>query len=100
MSKTSTSSFGVARRESHDASEFYTRSLYRGELPMPRGPVDADVEIPPLDGWADRIYPASAAAMHHVPDNGVALAFTSPPYNVGKEYDGDMSLDAYLQLIR
>lgn len=100
MSKTSTSSFGVARRESHDASDFYTRSLYRGDLPTSRPAPDGEVIIPPSDGWADRIYHASAAAMDDVPDNGVALAFTSPPYNVGKEYDGDMSLEAYLDLIR
>ena len=29
----------------------------------------------------------------------MALAFTSPPYNVGKDYDHDMSLDDYLELI-
>jgi site-specific DNA-methyltransferase (adenine-specific) len=34
-----------------------------------------------------------------VPDNSVGLAFTSPPYNVGKDYDDDMDLDAYLKLI-
>ena len=38
--------------------------------------------------------------MSHVPNNGVALAFTSPPYNVGKDYDDNLSLDAYLALIR
>jgi site-specific DNA-methyltransferase (adenine-specific) len=38
--------------------------------------------------------------MEKVPDNSVALAFTSPPYNVGKEYDDDMGLREYLQLIR
>lgn len=35
-----------------------------------------------------------------VPDNSVALAFTSPPYNVGKSYDTDLGLTAYLDLIR
>ncbi len=34
-----------------------------------------------------------------VPDSAVGLAFTSPPYNVGKEYDEDLSFDAYLDLI-
>ncbi|HXF64674.1 MAG TPA: site-specific DNA-methyltransferase, partial [Caldilineaceae bacterium] len=48
---------------------------------------------------ADQVYCGSATAMAHVPDNGVALAFTSPPYNVGKDYDGNMSLDEYLGLI-
>jgi len=35
-----------------------------------------------------------------IPDNSVALAFTSPPYNVGKDYDENMSLDGYLGLIQ
>jgi site-specific DNA-methyltransferase (adenine-specific) len=38
--------------------------------------------------------------MQNVPDNSVALAFTSPPYNVGKDYDDNMDLQRYLSLIR
>ena len=38
--------------------------------------------------------------MTAIPDNSVALAFTSPPYNVGKDYDDDLSLQAYFDLIR
>ena len=38
--------------------------------------------------------------MQQIPDNSVALAFTSPPYNVGKDYDDDMGLNEYLDLIR
>jgi DNA modification methylase len=30
----------------------------------------------------------------------VALSFTSPPYNVGKQYDDDMTLEDYLRLIK
>ena len=37
--------------------------------------------------------------MSALPDNSVALAFTSPPYNVGKDYEDDMSMAAYLELI-
>jgi site-specific DNA-methyltransferase (adenine-specific) len=37
--------------------------------------------------------------MTPIPDNSVGLAFTSPPYNVGKDYDDDMSLENYLALI-
>jgi site-specific DNA-methyltransferase (adenine-specific) len=35
-----------------------------------------------------------------IPDNSVGLAFTSPPYNVGKDYDEDMPLESYLDLIQ
>ncbi len=53
----------------------------------------------PLEEWADRIYCHTSEDMRHVPDGSVALAFTSPPYNVGKDYDNDMSLAAYLDFI-
>src|SRR5690606_28328026 len=37
--------------------------------------------------------------MYHVPDVTVALACTSPPYNVGKKYDEDLPLNEYLHFI-
>ena len=70
---------------------------------MPPAATENDLEparVPEPAGWSDRIYCASATDMHDIPDNGVALAFTSPPYNVGKEYDDNLSLEAYLDLIR
>ncbi|MBX3012615.1 MAG: site-specific DNA-methyltransferase [Caldilineaceae bacterium] len=102
IKKTSTSAFGISKRESHDASAFYGRNLYREQA------VDAAAESPsastvnqaPLETWADRIYCQSATAMGSIPDNSIGLAFTSPPYNVGKSYDDDMSLETYLALIR
>jgi DNA modification methylase len=103
---TTTSSFGVGKRESHDASAFYGRQIYgngRADEP-PNGATAAAASEPrtpaPLDTWANRIYCQSAEQMTPLPDGSVALAFTSPPYNVGKAYEGDMSLEAYLALIR
>ncbi len=37
--------------------------------------------------------------MEKIPDETVALAFTSPPYNVGKEYEADLDLEDYFRLI-
>jgi modification methylase len=104
MKKTTTSAFGVGRRESHDASAFYSRNLYSdaaGALPVPpQLSVEQPASVPGPTAWRDRIYCGSSAAMTHVPDGGVALAFTSPPYNVGKEYDDDFDLPAYAGLIQ
>ena len=36
--------------------------------------------------------------MKELPDNSVHLMVTSPPYNVSKEYDDDLSLSEYLLL--
>ena len=58
------------------------------------------IEIPEVGSWANRIYCSDASKMAEVPDNSIALSFTSPPYNVGKDYDDDMSLADYLDLIQ
>jgi len=48
--------------------------------------------------WCDHIFCRSSEQMP-IPDASVGLAFTSPPYNVGKEYEGDLGLEEYLGLI-
>jgi len=105
---TKTSSFGTPRRESHDASAFYARNLYGTHSSLrilaeiaqqtEKSPGHS-VATRPRSAWADRIYCHSSADMCHVPDESIGLAFTSPPYNVGKEYDDDMKLSDYLSLI-
>jgi len=95
--KTRTSSFGVSKREAHDASGFYARNLYP-PTEAPAGPPPAE-PVPQPDGWADRLYNQSSESMP-IPEASVALAFTSPPYNVGKDYDDNMTLEGYLDLIR
>lgn len=95
MKRTRTSAFGTSRRESHDASAFYSRNLY-GEQPAPEAAAAA-AAAPGV--WADRLYCSTSEDMREIPDRAVALAFTSPPYNVGKDYDEDISLDDYLGLI-
>ncbi|MCX6043850.1 MAG: site-specific DNA-methyltransferase [Chloroflexi bacterium] len=100
MSKTK--SFGTPKREGHDASAFYERNLYSKLVddPKPNGNGILHVEVPPLETWADQIYQDSSEHMQNIPDNSVALAFTSPPYNVGKDYDDNMELEEYLNLIQ
>lgn len=104
---TRTSEFGVSKREGHDASPFYGRTLYRDGAPSlfgslilkPEERVTEPVPPRPLHEWADRIYCASSERMAEIPDGSVALAFTSPPYNAGKSYDEDLDLREYLRLI-
>lgn len=47
----------------------------------------------------DRIFCQSSEKMQQLPDGCVALMVTSPPYNVGKDYDGDLTLEDYLALL-
>ena len=96
---TKTRSFGAGVRESHDASAYYARQL------MPVG-VNADIDPKPRPenpiptGARNRFFLKSSENMDDLPDRCVHLMVTSPPYNVGKEYDADLSMDEYLGLIR
>ena len=98
--KTSTSSFGVSRRESHDSSAYYNRNLHDGLVQEPMSKQEMEkISVPPPGDWADTIYCSSSEQMREIPGNSVALAFTSPPYNVGKDYDQSLGLTEYMSLI-
>jgi site-specific DNA-methyltransferase (adenine-specific) len=100
MKGTETQSFGTGKREAHDASAFYERNLYGAQLPQPASPQELqEMHREPPGDWANQVYCQSAEQMAAIPDNSIALAFTSPPYNVGKDYEGDLSLEAYFGLI-
>jgi site-specific DNA-methyltransferase (adenine-specific) len=78
---TTTSSFGVGRREGHDASSFYARFT-------PPRLSDDDVVARPTA--VDTVWVGDARDMDRsgsVADGSVALVVTSPPYFAGKEYE-------------
>ncbi len=96
---TRTSGFGSGKRESHDSSTFYASRMAQSQAGA--GDAEPAVEPEPLSdtSWMDQVHCQSCEAMKQVPDDSVALAVTSPPYNASKEYDADLSLDDYLGLI-
>lgn len=75
---TSTSSFGVSKRESHDSSDFYSRFA---------PPEISDDDVVGTPGRVDVIHTGDARTMTDVPDATVSLVVTSPPYFAGKEYE-------------
>jgi DNA modification methylase len=94
---TRTSTFGAPGRISHDSSPFYNSRLYEGQNNNQEIEY-VENEIPPEQ--LDRIYLQSSEDMSALPDNSVHLMVTSPPYNVQKEYDRDLTLEEYLGLLR
>jgi site-specific DNA-methyltransferase (adenine-specific) len=95
---TSTSNFGVSKRENHDASAFYARFASPS--------ISSDQTIAP-SAEVDRIIVGDARSMTEVPTNSVALVVTSPPYFAGKAYEqalGEGAIPAtyldYLQMLR
>lgn len=92
-----TSKFGTTARVSHDSTDYYQSKLY-AELgraieasPVPDQPFPHELH--------NRILRGSAEDMGAIPSNSLHLMITSPPYNVSKEYDDDLSLSEYLQLL-
>lgn len=93
---TKTSDFGVSKREGHDSSKFYGRKLY--DTKVSNSPDSVENAVPPEH--RDRVFCKSSEKMDELPDSSVHLAVTSPPYNVGKTYDQDLTLGEYRQLLK
>lgn len=94
--RTQTSPFGTSGRISHNSTPFYTSRLYQGMKGI-EGGGDAQNTVP--GEYLNRLFCKSSENMDELPDNSVHLMVTSPPYNVRKEYDQDLSLDEYLALL-
>ena len=97
MAKNQMRSFGVNNRVGYNSDDFYKRNVYD---PTKRGQKQSSIEnIVPEDSL-NKIYAHSSETMDELPDNSVHLMITSPPYNVGKEYDEDLTLDEYLSMLK
>lgn len=94
---TKSSSFGSPGRISHDSSPFYNSKLYE-ELPKEQRVEYTENCIP--QKFLDKVFCKSSESMDELPDNSVHLVVTSPPYNVGKEYDEDLSLQEYKMFLK
>lgn len=92
---TATSSDGVSKRESHDASAYYARQL-GGQISVSN---DKTINSVP-DNSVNTVWCATSEDMHHLPSDSIPLVFTSPPYCVGKVYDTDNWSDYLLMLGR
>jgi len=94
---TQTSAFGTAGRVNHDSSKFYNGRLYEG---LNQGNDVIYNENPIEPQYVNKIFCKSSEVMTELPDNSVHLMVTSPPYNVGKEYDENLSLKEYRMLLK
>src|SRR5439155_2163335 len=93
--RTSTSNFGVGRREAHDASAFYAR------FEAPEVSSDSTVSAP--TELVDPFFTGDARDMSDLEDGSIALVVTSPPYFVGKSYEEELDREgvpgSYLQYL-
>ncbi len=93
---TKTSAFGNNGRYNHDSSVFYNKKMYsngNGEKKVEY------VENEINKKYLNQIFCKTSENMKELPNNSIHLMVTSPPYNVGKEYDEDLSLKEYMELL-
>lgn len=103
--KSKTQAFGSSGRISHDSSGFYNSKMYANlsagvsKLPSQTPPkIEPECELP--REFLNKIFNKSAVKMQELPASSVHLMITSPPYNVAKEYDEDLSLREYLDFLQ
>lgn len=94
---TETSAFGSPGRIGHDSKKFYNSRLYEDQkLTVPIKYIENKIEPSILN----KIFCKSSEVMNEIPDYSVHLMVTSPPYNVTKEYDENLTLDEYRGLLK
>jgi len=93
---TRTSSFGSPGRINHDSTLFYASKLYEG---LPKEKKAKYIENTVSSEFLDKVFCKSSEGMNELPDNSVHLMVTSPPYNVGKEYDEALTLEGYKEFL-
>ncbi|MGD2250514.1 MAG: site-specific DNA-methyltransferase [Candidatus Methanofastidiosia archaeon] len=93
---TKTSTFGVSKRESHDSSLFYNSKLYEN-FDIDEDKKEIENKIP--SHILDKIHLKDSREMN-IPDSSIHLMVTSPPYNVSKEYDKDLTMEEYSTLLK
>lgn len=94
---TQTSSFGVPGRIGHDSTKFYSSRLYEGQkVKRPSKYIENEITSESLD----IIFCKSSETMNDIPDYSIHLMVTSPPYNVTKEYDEELTLAEYRELLK
>jgi site-specific DNA-methyltransferase (adenine-specific) len=91
--------FGTRPRINHDSSAYYDSRLYSelGANADDLGDPTPDNDLP--RELANRLMLGSSEDMADLPDRCIHLMVTSPPYNANKEYDSDLTLDEYLEML-
>ena len=98
---TKTSTFGSNGWVGHDSTEYYSRGLNPLWTAPPKEPLPAlSNETGTREVKRHDFFLGSSENMFQLQDASVHLMVTSPPYNVGKEYDHDLTVEEHVELIR
>jgi len=93
-----TSSFGTKPRINHDSSPYYKSRMYSEFKNTNIMKYEPENKFP--EEFVNTIILGSSENMKEIPSNSLHLMITSPPYNVTKDYDKDLSLNEYLKFLK
>src|SRR4030042_475888 len=88
--------FGSSERRNHNSDKFYERRIYSNY--HEDNIKYFENQIP--DNYLNNVFCKSSDNMDELPDSRIHLIITSPPYNVAKEYEDDLSINEYLDLLK
>ena len=91
--QTSMNGFGGTKRINHNSSAFYNRKLF-SEITQTVDEVGNDI-----GRYRNKVLCKNSRNLKNIPDSSIHLMVTSPPYNVGKDYDEDFDLDEYFAML-
>jgi len=92
--QTAMKGFGSTERVNHDSSGFYSRKMFDTV-----DTVDQTEHENDIGKYRNVVLCRDSVNLSIIPDSSVHLMVTSPPYNVGKDYDMDMNVDEYLSML-
>lgn len=93
QSSTSMKGFGSTQRINHDSSKFYSRKLFVNMT------IDETEIENKIGKYLDDVLCKNSRNLKQIPSSSVHLMVTSPPYNVGKDYDDDLNLTEYIDML-
>ena len=88
--------FGTTNRVGHRSDSFYNRKIFK----KTNGAAKLELENSVPKSKLNHIYNHSSEDMKELPNNSVHLMVTSPPYNVGKDYDEDKTEHEFRSMLR
>ena len=91
--QTEMNGFGGTSRINHNSTIFYSRKMF-GSIVQSK-----DETVNDIGRYRNSTLCKNSTSLKQIPDSSVHLMVTSPPYNVGKDYDEDLDLGEYFDML-
>lgn len=93
QTQTTMSGFGGTERVSHNSVDFYARKVFS------HIDIDQTEHENDIGKYRNKVICRDSTNLHDIPDSSIHLMITSPPYNVGKDYNKDMDMKQYMSML-